>query len=85
MGDMKRLLNSFLSEHQEKFIEFTKEQYVDYDDTVKALEFTQEVAANANAAILLQERQSAMEDLVKKVSGIELGVSTYLWPMTYDL
>ena len=65
------------SEHQEKYFEFTKEVYPDYEDTVKALELTQGVAANANTAILLQEKQKAMDDLISKVSGIDLKVIAF--------
>ena len=63
-----------ISEHQEKYFDLTKEEYEDYEETVKALSATQEAAANANTAIFLQEQQRAMDELVAKISGIELKV-----------
>ena len=62
-------------EHQDKYYSVTKVQYCDYEDTLKALEETKHVADMADMAFWVQMREREMDELLTKISGIDLKVN----------
>ncbi|XP_075261223.1 FYVE, RhoGEF and PH domain-containing protein 6-like [Convolutriloba macropyga] len=67
-----KLLLEVYKKHQDKYYSVTKVQYCDYEDTLKALEETKHVADMADMAFWVQMREREMDELLTKISGIDL-------------